>query len=325
MKTKTAYHHVLIEKQEHSFYQLIKNSFDIIVMLDETGNQFFVNESCKNILGYEPEELINIDVIGTMIHPDDRDMVRSAFQDVINGNAHGDIQYRHQHKNGGWIYLEAVGNDLLTEPSIQAVVLNVRDVTQRIKAEKKLKENQNHLQALNASKDKLLSIIAHDLRTPLSAIIGLSELLPDLLKDGEIHKAENFTSIIHQSTLQMSELLDNLLMWARNQSGRIDYTPNEFIINELVEKSISHEMESAHQKSINISYPSSEVIFMNGDENMLGTVMRNLISNAIKFTPEGGEIVITSILKNQEVMVTVSDNGTGIPKTKPLCTESAEV
>lgn len=288
----------------------------MIVMLDKSGNQFFVNDSCKHILGYEPEELINIDVIGTMIHPDDKDKVKSAFLDVIKGKAHGDIQYRHRHKNGGWKYLEAVGNNLLSVPSIQAIVLNVRDVTERIKAEKRLKESERSLEELNANKDKFLSIIAHDLRTPLSTIIGFSELLPDLLKDGNIEQAESFTSIIHQSTLQMSELLNNLLVWARNQSGRIDYTPEELIINELIEETIKLENESAFQKSIDISYSSSEIISLKGDKNMLSTVMRNLISNGIKFTPENGSIEINTKLQDQEVLVSVSDNGMGIPQNK---------
>jgi|AntRauTorckE6833_2_1112554.scaffolds.fasta_scaffold25763_2 PAS domain S-box-containing protein len=301
---------------DSSFYQLIKNSFDMLVMLDKTGTQFFVSESCTIILGYEPEELVGIDVIDTMIHPDDKPGVKSAFLKVLQKESHGGIQYRHRHKEGGWVYLESVGNNLLDDPAIEAVVLNVRDVTKRKEAEDRLKENEQHLQELNAGKDKLFSIIAHDLRNPLSSIIGFSDLLSDELKSGNIQKTERYASFIHDSALQINELLNNLLMWARNQTGRIDFTPEEVTLNALIEENIRIEKEFALQKSINISYNSSEIITVSADRNMLNTVMRNLISNAIKFTPNNGEINITSKIEQNEVIVSVSDNGVGIPEHK---------
>ncbi|MDR9417488.1 ATP-binding protein [Gracilimonas sp.] len=301
---------------ESSFYQLIKNSFDMLVMLDDTGTQFFVNESCKYILGYEPEELVGIDVIETMIHPDDRPKVKSAFMRVIRKKYHGGIQYRHWHKKGGWVYLEAVGNNLLDDPAIEAIVLNVRDITERKEAEEKLRSKQERLQELNAGKDKLLSIIAHDLRSPLSSIIGFSDLLSDVLQSGDTEQAKQFASIIHDSTLQINELLDNLLMWARNQSGRIDYSPESIVLNKVIEENIRLEKDSALQKSITISYSQSKLITVEADKNMLNTVLRNLISNAIKFTPNHGNIQIKAKVKGNEALVSVSDNGTGVPEHK---------
>jgi PAS domain S-box-containing protein len=128
--------------------------------------QRYVSESCEKILGFRPEELTNIPVIDTMIHPDDREMVVRGFQSIVAENKHGGTQYRHRHKNGEWVYLEAYGNNQLANPYIKAVVLNVRDVTERNQAVEKLKESELRLNRLNTMKDRLFSIIGHDLRTP---------------------------------------------------------------------------------------------------------------------------------------------------------------
>lgn len=308
--------HHLSRGLESSFYELISNSFDMLVLLDDTGNQFFVNESCREILGFEPEELVNINVIDQMIHPEDKERVRAAFLNVVNYRSHGGIQYRHKHKNGDWVYLEAVGNNLLNDPQLNAIVLNVRDVTDRVVAEQQLKENQKRLQELNAGKDKLMSIIAHDLRSPLNSILGFSELLLFELEDKKTEQAFEFTNAIHKSAHQMNELLGHLLLWARNQSGRLEFIPQEVSLNKIIEENIDFFKETALRKSIDISLSSSKTITVKADKNMLNTIFRNLISNGIKFTPNNGNIKIITKVQDQEVIVTVTDNGIGIPSQK---------
>src|SRR6056297_2850923 len=170
MSTKPTYRELeqrieqLIEEREEKFNQLLKNSFDMIVLLDADGTQRHVSESCENILGYRPGELTNIPVIDKMVHPDDREKVIRGFQSILKENKHGGTQYRHRHKNGGWVYLEAYGNNQLDNPHIRAVILNVRNITERKQAVEKLKENELRLNRLNTMKDRLFSIIGHDLR-----------------------------------------------------------------------------------------------------------------------------------------------------------------
>lgn len=297
---------------EEKFRQLIKNSFDTLVLLDCNGVQRYVSESCEKSHGYRPEELTNIDVIAEMIHPDDQEKVTAEFHNILNFSGIGGVQYRHKHKNGGWVYLEAFGSNQINNPHINAVVLNVRDITDRKIAEQKLKENETHLLELNATKDKFFSIIAHDLTGPFHSIIGFSDLLADQISNQDYEGLERYVSIIQNSAQMALDLLRNLLEWSRAQTGKVEFNPEYFELVKLiydVKKLISG---SAEQKSISIllELPHNQPVY--ADKAMISTVLRNLISNGIKFTHPGGIIVVTSEQENDQLIISVADNGVGI-------------
>src|SRR6056297_1035949 len=178
--------------REEQFKQLIRNSFDMLVLLDQEGIQYYVSDSCEHILGYTPEELMNVSVIDLFIHPDDRAITREGLRDIIENNKNGGTQYRHRHKNGGWVYLEAFGTNQLDNPAVASVVLNVRDITERKKAEQALKESEARLSELNATKDRFFSIISHDLRSPFNSIVGFSDLLATQVRNKDYQGIERY-------------------------------------------------------------------------------------------------------------------------------------
>lgn len=304
------------ENNREIFNQLIKNSFDIIVLMDEKGNQTFVSNSCERILGFKPKELIDIPVIDKMIHPDDQSIVREAFIDIIKNGTHGGTQYRHVHKDGHWVYLEAFGNNLLHDPLIQSVVLNVRDVTERRRAEAKLLENEQRLKELNATKDRFISIIGHDLKNPFNTIIGFSELLLDDVINNNYSDVEQYARHINESSHRVNELLTNLLTWSRTQSGRISFRPEKIELEKILADIKALLNESARNKNIQINIPSGDKNYVLADMDMLHTIIRNLVSNGIKFTPEGGEISIRISSQNEQTTIAVSDTGVGISEEK---------
>ncbi len=301
-------------ESEERFRQLIKNSFDMIVLIGADGIQHYVSESCEKILGYKPEELTNIPVIEKMIHPDDREKTMQGLQEIVAKKGVGGVQYRHRHKNGSWVYLEAFGTNQLDNPAVQSVVLNVRDITERKHIEQVLKESEARLSEMNATKDKFFSIIAHDLKSPFNSILGFSELLAEQVQKGDYNGIEKYASVIQHSSGRAMELLTNLLEWARSQTGRMEFQPEFFELNVLVKEVLALLENVAQQKSITIINNLPGILPVFADRKMVGTILRNLISNGIKFTHRGGEIRISSQEDDGKMVVSVSDSGVGISR-----------
>ncbi len=302
----------LLMVSEEQFSQLIRNSFDMIVLLDANGIQRYVSESCEYILGYKPEELVNVPVIDRFIHPDDREKARDGLRNVLKNSTNGGTQYRHRHKNGGWVYLEAFGTNQIDNPSIQSVVLNVRDITERKNAEQALKASEARLAELNATKDKLFSIIGHDLRGPFNSIIGFSNLLTNQVQQKDYEGVERYARIIRDSSYRAMDLLTNLLEWSRAQSGKIEFNPEYIELVTVINEVTDLLDDSAEQKSITISQHLPHNLPVFADKDMVLTILRNLISNGIKFTNPGGEVMIRADQQDDRVMVSVVDSGVGI-------------
>lgn len=302
------------EGREEIFKQLLKNSFDMIVLLDSNGNQHYVSESCENILGFRPEELTIIPVIEKMIHPDDQEKTMLAFWDILENSANGGTQYRHLHKNGSWVYLEAFGTNQIDNPLIKSVILNVRDITERKKTEQLLKDNENRLKELNATKDRIFSIIAHDLKSPFNSIFGFSNLLAEQIHNKNYHELEKYATIIQSSSKKSIDLLTSLIEWSRSQTGRNKFNPEYVELEPIINEVIELFKDSASQKSITIFKDLPQNIPVFADKAMIGCILRNLLSNALKFTHTGGEIRIGANQYETEIRVSLADNGVGMKK-----------
>ncbi len=179
---------------------------------------------------------------------------------------------------------------------------------------KELKESENRLTELNITKDKFFGIIAHDLKSPFNSILGLSEvLLSNYMKLSDKEKLDilkNLQVVSHRSV----NLLDNLLNWARIQNGSIPFEPEKFNITNLVRDNLILFDSSASKKEIELINLIERNIHVYADKNMINTIIRNLFSNAIKFTYSGGRVVIIAKEKTGEVEITVKDNGMGMSK-----------
>lgn len=304
----------VVKEREERFSQMIKNSFDMIVLIDSNGNQHFVSESCEKILGYKPEELMGIPVIEQMIHPDDQERTLSGFKDIIAKSGVGGVQYRHRHKNGSWVYLEAFGSNQIENPSINSIVLNARDITERKNSEELLRDREANLRELNASKDKFFSIIAHDLRSPFNCITGLSNLLVEMIHEKDYKGIENYAKMIQDSSEHAMKLLMNLLEWSLSQTGKMNFTPETVDLAVLIAEAADLLNESAQQKSIRICRNLPESIPVFADKAMISTVLRNLMSNGIKFSHPGGKITISTEQKEDKLLISFTDNGVGMKK-----------
>lgn len=162
------------------------------------------------------------------------------------------------------------------------------------------------------TKDLMFSIIAHDLRSPFNTFIGFSDLLKKNLRNYEIDKAERFITEINSQAKKTFNLLENLLNWAKNQSGTIAFNPSYCNIGKISDDVIEQLKETAQMKNITLKGFHSTNVNVNADKNMVETILRNLISNAIIYTEKNGFVEVYSMAINGFIEITVSDTGIGV-------------
>ena len=185
------------------------------------------------------------------------------------------------------------------------------------KAQQYLKDSKMKLDKSNKTKDRFLSIIAHDLKNPIGTMQGFSELLYQNFDKNDSQTNKEFIGHIYNTTQNTYKLLENLLLWSNTQNENFTYKPEKENLYLLTNETVELLSQSAISKSISISIVISTNIYVFADRNMLLTIIRNLVSNAIKFTPKGGQITInakaiTDKNKIDLVEISVKDDGLGI-------------
>jgi signal transduction histidine kinase len=180
-----------------------------------------------------------------------------------------------------------------------------------------IKVQRDKLHELNVTKDKFFSIIAHDLKNPFSALIGFSKIMITEFENFEKKQIKEFVQSVYKSSENTYNLLENLLEWAKTQTGKIQWKPMTFELSEVTDSAIELLNRNAFNKNIRLQNEIKKETPVVADKNMLHTVIRNLISNAIKFTNKGGDVIISAkkIISPgniTEVELKVEDTGIGI-------------
>ncbi|MFA7289234.1 MAG: ATP-binding protein [Melioribacteraceae bacterium] len=207
-------------------------------------------------------------------------------------------------------------NARLSYLSEDAVVYVAYDNTLKKLADDRLIESEKKMQELNKTKDKFFSIIAHDLKNPFITIIGFSELLitefSDFTDEEKIHYLQEMKKSAHLS----HNLLQNLLQWSRSQTGHMEFNPCPVSLYGLVSENIQLFMKSADKKGIKLSTDISNELSIYADEDMINTVLRNLISNAIKFSTNEDIINISAAETSDSVRIDITDTGKGMDQSR---------
>jgi signal transduction histidine kinase len=175
-----------------------------------------------------------------------------------------------------------------------------------------LEESEEKLKELNDSKDKFFSIIGHDLKNPFQAILNLSEILKNEFADLNDEEKLQFIEMIGEASESAHRLLENLLAWSRSQTGRIDFTLEPIQLKKVVANVVHLLLPQAENKHITLIGEISPTIMVNADRNMLDTILRNLTSNAIKFTNQDGTVKILAVEEEDFIQLSVADNGIGL-------------
>jgi signal transduction histidine kinase len=198
-----------------------------------------------------------------------------------------------------------------TNKPIKFIGVNM-DISDFKNAELAIKENERKLLQLNVDKDRFISILSHDLKSPFNNLLGLSEVLTEDIRKLDIAEIEDIANNIYKSARISYNLLEDILMWARTQQGKIPFKLQNLSFADICKNILEILNPNANAKNIAINYSAPNEINVFADIDMLKTVLRNLLSNAIKFTNKNGAIDIYAEENAGNVTITVSDNGVGI-------------
>lgn len=314
-----------LSESERKYRLLAQNSSDVIWTLDNEYHFTYISPSIYQLRGLTPEEAMRETIQETIqetMTPDSQEIVTKAILDGIENEKVKNyipqrVEIEQYHKDGHLIWVEISNRAMINDNGEKIGYIGIsRDISKRKISENALRQSEAKLLELNAQKDKFFSIIAHDLKSPFSSIMGFSELLVDKINKNDFRGIEKYAQIIGQSSQQAMDLLMNLLEWSRSQTGRMEFKPENFDLHDLINENKSIFDVIASQKKITIheNLPSELSVF--ADKLMISTVLRNLISNAIKFTKQDGEIRISAEKKSKEIHVYISDNGVGIKEKR---------
>ncbi len=311
---------IALEKSEERYRSITENIDDAIWTLefdDKQNTNLYISPSILEITQYSDLEFKSDAKLWIrIIHPNDKQVVISKLRRVLKDKVRKqvELEYRILDKHGELIWVKNKLNIFRDDfGKIEKIFGLFSDITSSKKDAEKLQNTTNQLQLLNESKDKFISIISHDLRTPFSSILGFTDIL---LMDDDIteDKQKEYIGFIQESAQNMLKLVNSILDWTRLQTGRIDYIAERLDIKTVVTNSIQMLVGSAIKKNIKLYSTIEQEVFVHGDRNLLLQVFNNLISNAIKFTNEDGEIFISAepLIDRKVIQFSVNDTGIGI-------------
>lgn len=309
-----------IKESEERYRSITENIDDFFFTAERINNKLktiFFTTSVEKITGYTQIELLEDQkFFFRIIYPDDFRMVKQKLKNFFQNSYKNSesFEFRLINKNGNIVW---VRNKLTVLRNRKGEITKafglVSDISLQKKAEEDLHLSAQKLKKLNETKDRFISIISHDLRTPFSSILGFTDLL---LSDDDLSPEDRkqYISYIQESSKNMLGLVNSLLDWTRLQTGRINFEPVRFELFDIAQRAISSLSGFAIQKNITLKNEINSEFVVFVDSNLISQVFNNLLSNALKFTPGGGTITITAKQADQPrfIEVSVTDTGVGI-------------
>ncbi len=306
---------VLLKEGEEKFKLLIETMPNGFYRTTPGGYYVDVNNAMVKMLGYDTkEELLRVYIpTDIYVKPEERDDFERSNEDFIS-----DFEvYRLKTKDGRIIWIE--DNARYIKDADGRTIFNegiCRDITDRKQAEAEIKLQNQELLKINTEKDKFFSIIAHDLRSPFNSFLGLTQIMAEELHGLTMDEIQKFAVSMRNSATNLFRLLENLLQWSRIQQGLIPFRQEYIQLLPIVNESIEMMLEPAKNKNIEISKDIPYHLKVFADRNILEAVVRNLISNAIKFTHKGGAVSISAkVAVGSCIEVSIKDSGIGMSQS----------
>jgi len=304
-----------LHQGEEKFRRIIESSTNglYFYQLDENDRLIFIgaNPAADRMIGFSHESLI-----GQSIEDAFPELTPAWLPELCKGIAKGNIgsqgfDFEHSNELNPKYY-----NVRAFQTGKNTITVSFTDISKRKKAENLLEVQAKELNELNSTKDKFLSIIAHDLKNPFNAILGFSDLMLKNFYQLDDETLLKGLSTIESASVQAYKLLENLLIWSQNQTGRSKFTPEILNLKTQVMESLSAIESAATKKEIQVILDIRKSFQIFADKNMIDSIFRNLISNAIKFSHKKSKIKITATSYDHEIQISVIDHGVGIASEK---------
>lgn len=285
-----------------------------VAIIQEDGIVEWVNEGFYKIYKYKPEEIIGKHVVYDL---------GKYFSAALEKNFNKCLQLKQFvsyesdciNKEGKKFWLQTTLTPIVINNKVKRIIAIESDITELKNAEEEIAMQRDELKKLNLTKDKFFSIIAHDLKNPFHAIIGFTDLLNQNFNSIGDKEKKELIELINTTTKSTYALLENLLNWARAQTNTIKFKKSNINLTNIIRDNIRFLQITANKKDIALSADLKEDINVYADYNMINTIVRNLISNAIKFTGSKGKVHISYSETDTEYAIHISDDGVGMEKT----------
>jgi len=306
----------ILKNSENRFKEMANNAPVMIWIADVDGLFSFVNKHWLEHSGGEVGSQLGMNWLN-QVHPEDLKKLVDSYQVALRDKKPFSVEFRFKNNNNKYEWLLIKGKPRFGQENFYMGFIGSCIIIQEQKEiENKISNLNEELKQTVNSRDKFMSIISHDLRSPMSGLMGILDILNSSYKtmeESEIKEIISDATVVSKTTYT---LLENLLEWSRIQNGTIFYNPENLKIHRLVENISGLYSQNIKDKNITLYNDTSPDQFIFADKSMTETILRNLVSNAIKFSHKGRLIRISSNVDKGMLVVQVKDSGVGIDDEK---------
>ncbi len=297
-----------LRASEERFRALVQHSTDTITVIDREGIIQYQSPSVRQNLGFEPDQTVGLSFMH-LVHPKHQQHVQSLFERGLEQPGEfGAVEFWCRHASGHYIYVEAVGTNMLDNPWINGVVLNSRDVTERKRSEVALVKAKEQAEEVARMKSAFLANMSHEIRTPLTGILGFAGVLAEEVED----EHREFVQLIEKSGKRLLETLNSVLDLARLEADQMEVDVDQLDVGEQVEEVVRLLTPLASEKGLHLeTIVEAPGVQARLDSGCLNRILNNLVGNAIKFTASGS-VTARVTADSKRVTIQVEDSGIGI-------------
>lgn len=300
-----------LKNSEYRFRSLIENSADAIMIVNDRSEPVYLSTSVTRILGYKPEDVTNIPIYN-FFHPNDFEELKDLFKRVYtNPERTYTTEYRVRKKEGNYIWVEGTSTNMLHIDAVNGVVINFRDIDDRKKAKDKLEATNRELRKSNSELDKFVYSVSHDLRAPLSSMLGVIDLI-----ESEVTSEEMAVDVNHlkSSINRLDGFIKDILDYSRNTRTKVEAAEINFEDKlQEISQNLKYMNRTGGGPSIKIKVDGDTPFY--SDNLRIGMILNNVISNAIRYSDPAKENCYVDVeveVSEHNAELTISDNGIGI-------------